>query len=194
MKILYYMDVASHYGRRGATDTAIGYSSRALGLDSDNFYALLGLTVAFVKKKDFHVALLYGNRALSSTTTNVRTSARETLDVLMAVTLDMLGESESAKQFVQSIASRHEGERTPAYNMIANTFYELGLYEKARAYCREAIMLHPEQSALYWHLGSVYYAEGCLDRAKAEFARAVDLAENQKCKHLYEKEIRKLSW
>ena len=169
VKIRYYIEYATYLGKRGAVDRALHYCNKALELDTDNFYALLGLVTAFVQKKEFDIALQYGNRALSSETKNVPGYSRETLDLLLAVIYEISGSSGFVEETMNRLTARCDGDLASVHAQLGRIYFDLGIYRKAEDHYEEVMKMYPTDSAPYYNLARVYLARQTLMTA-LEFA------------------------
>ncbi len=104
----------------------------------------------------------------------------------------MEGHNKEAEATMNSIAALHGGDTVSAYDQVARTYFELGIYEKAEHYCREAIQLRPDEGDLFRKLAWTCFAEHKFEIAKENLTKAFQLAKSEKKKKSLLRELRKM--
>jgi tetratricopeptide (TPR) repeat protein len=97
----------------------------------------------------------------------------------LAVTFEMLGKSSSAKTVIDRIAALYDGDPSPIYAQLGLTYFGLGMYERAEHYYEEVATICPDESASYYNLARVYFAQHKPELAKQKLLRALELAEDK---------------
>lgn len=180
VKIAYYLYQAAEAGIKGALEQCMGYLNRIVALEPENCDAHVGFAIAYCQGKEFRLALEHARRAEGIRGSGIRKSSREMLHLALVVILEMLGEDDAAKEYIDRIAATNDDSQACAYALVGRMYLELRIYEKAEEYYRKLAALGPELSAPYYNLALVYRAENRLDLATAMLKKARELARDRK--------------
>ena len=188
-KVIYFVEKAVYFGRKGDVERAIRYLDRAVNLNADSFYANSAFAIAYCQKKEFDRALGYANKAALSHTEGVSRSFREMLDVVSLVIFEMVGDNKSSQTFVERVAGQHDGDLGYVYTQVGLFFASLGIYEKAEPWYEKAITFDPKQCAFYYYLARAYAGERKFELAKKKLTLSLELAESKKWKRAVLREL-----
>jgi tetratricopeptide (TPR) repeat protein len=151
---------------RGDTAGSIALCQRAVALDP-NFaaaYARLGASygnIGDTPKAAENVRKAYELRS--------RVSEREQIYITMNYNYMATGNLEAARAAAESYARTYPREYPPR-NVLAWIGNQLGQYEQAVRYAREAIALDPQTALAYGNLGLAYMRLGRMDEMRAVYA------------------------
>lgn len=141
-------------------------------------------------------------RTLAETNAAAERSQRAKAERVMAYLKEMLasanpedgdGPNTTVREVLDRVAPRLEHEfsgqpdvEAEMHNVIGNTYFGIGLYDKAEFHCRRALELHasigtssPDYAQLLAELGAALTVRGKLDEAKDLFGRSLAIRERE---------------
>jgi tetratricopeptide (TPR) repeat protein len=170
IKIAYLVDCGNYYHTKKNIGKAIKYYQKALRADSEDYYANIGLAGALVMNKSFRESLDFFKKANSLQKPEILTL------ILMFVVYKALDEENRQKEILKEIKKIFANHEITVNDRIANTFFELGMYDEAEYYIRKTLRNYPNEAGLYYNLGKTYFAQGKFGEARDKFQKTLKLA------------------
>ncbi|HTG01486.1 MAG TPA: hypothetical protein VK654_12980 [Nitrospirota bacterium] len=153
-------------------EKAIIFYNRALSFNSNNSYAYGGLAAIHFEKKQFKKSLEYCKSAYAI-------NAGITVQILMQVIYEVLGESNLAKEQLQNILKFYENDLVAAYDWLAYAYLKVDMLNAAEHFCEEALKNKPNAAILHYNMGIIYFAKNEFLKSKTEFAKVLELANDR---------------
>ncbi len=139
------------------------YYSKALAVNSNNYYANAGLGAVLVQRKAFKEALTLLQKAISIKKPDLL------LSILLFISYEALGEVNQAKETLKSILTFYNDNEAAAYDGVAYKYYRFGMYEEAEHCIKEALKIRPTEVGIHYNLARIYLAQGNIQKARDEF-------------------------
>lgn len=170
IKLAYLVDVGNYFHAKKNVDKTIRYYQKALRVDPEDYYANIGLAGALVLKRSFRESLDFFKKANALKKPGIMTLT------LMFVVYQALGEEKLQKEVLKDIKKFFINSEAAAYERLAYTFFDLGMYDEAEYYLKEILRNYPNEGGPYYNLGKVYFAQDKFEEAREEFQKALKLA------------------
>lgn len=170
------------YDRKNSDEKAILFYKKAINLDSNNYYAYGSLATALLRKNQVEQALVYCKKA-----NTIKPGV--TVNMLLFVIYDVLGERNSSEEVLHKILEYYENNLVTAYDRLAFTFYSVNMFQKAEYYCNEALKIYPNAASLHHKRARILLAQDKFTDAKDEFEKVAKLANTKRYKRYAKKEI-----
>jgi tetratricopeptide (TPR) repeat protein len=170
-----FIDYANYLHDKKNIEKAIEYYNKALRLNPTNYYAYGGLAGAFTEKRLFKEALEYCNKAISIKKDIL-------MYVLLVIIYESLEEPTLAKEALQKALKFFDNNLAAAYDRLAYSYFQLGMYKKAEYYLLEAIKVNPNEAGLHYNLAKIYLAQEKFQEAKGKFQRVLELTSDKRYK------------
>lgn len=172
------VDCGNYFHEKKRIDTATMYYQKALNVDPNDYYANIGLAGALVMNKSFRKSLDFFKKANSLKKPDILTLT------LMFVAYKALGEENLQKVMFKEMKNFFDNNEVPAYDCIANTFFELGMYDEAEYYIKKILGRYSNKAGPYYNLGKIYFARDKFKEAQEAFQKTLRLASGKNEKHL----------
>jgi tetratricopeptide (TPR) repeat protein len=170
IKVAYLVDVGNYFHVKKNVDKTIRYYQKALRVDPEDYYANIGLAGALVLNKSFKESLDFFKKANSLKKPDIVTLT------LMFVTYQALGEEKLQEEKLKDIKIFFNNSEAAAYERLAYTFFDLGMYDEAEYYLKEILKNYPNEGGPYYNLGKVHFTQEKFEEAREEFQKALKLA------------------
>jgi len=174
IKVACLVDYASYHYKKKNFRRAIESYKKALLLDSNDYYANIGLACTLVANKSFEESLAPFEKAVS-----IRKSDIRALPWLF-VGYEALGKKDLARKFLEEIVQYLGNNEAAAHDAIANTYFTLDILTEAEQHSKKALEISPNKGGLHYNLGKIYFAQQKTREAKVEFQRAIELAKERR--------------
>lgn len=175
IKSMSFIDYANYLHDKKNIEKAIEYYNKALRLNPTNYYAYGGLAGAFTEKRLFRESLKYCNKAISI-------KKDVLMYILLVIIYESLEEPILAKEALQETLKFFDNNLAAAYDRLAYSYFQLGIYEKAEYYFKEAIKTDPNEAGLHYNLAKIYLAQEKFQEAKGEFQKVSELTSDKRYK------------
>jgi tetratricopeptide (TPR) repeat protein len=176
------LEYAWYLHEKNNIEKAKKYYDKVINLNPTNYAAYIGLTVTLLEKNQFMQAKAYCEKAYSI-------KADRTTIIFLFITYESLGEATSAKEALQNMFKYFNNSEEAAYDQLSYAYFQLGMYEKAEHYCKEALKIRPDVANFHYNLANVYFAQKRLLDAKDEFKNVVALTIDKRYKKYAAKKI-----
>jgi len=147
---------------------AIPFYLRAVELDKDFALAYTRLAVAYDNTRQQELASEMATKAFEL---RERVSEREKLYISWRYYSSATRELEKAIEVLELWKQTYPRDTEP-YNTLANSYIQIGQFERATAEAREAIQLNPNRPQPYSNLALAFICTGRLDDAKRVYEQA----------------------
>src|SRR4030042_1931638 len=137
IKLAFLVDCGNYHHTKKNIGTAIKYYHKVLILDPEDYYANIGLAGALVMNKSFRESLHFFKKANSLKKPDML------ILTLMFVAYKALGKEDLQNQVLKEIKNITDNSATSAHDRIANTFFELGMYNEAEYYAKKILIKNP---------------------------------------------------
>lgn len=170
IKLAYLVDVGNYFHAKKNVDKTIRYYQKALRVDPQDYYANIGLAGVLVLNKSFRESLDFFKKANALKKPDIVTLT------LMFVVYQTLGEETLQKEVLKDIKHFFNNSEAAAYERLAYTFFDLGMYDEAEYYLKEILGNYPKEGGPYYNLGKVYFAQDKFEEAREEFQKTLKFA------------------